>query len=310
MARLELTRLGVAFAGPVVLASGPVGFGLELASVGDMGRLGALTTKTITRLPRAGNPAPRLADAPAGTLNSVGLTNPGLEAFRERILPKLQDLGTRIIVSFAAADEEEAGWIAQELGRTEGIDALELNLSCPNVEGTRPALEAGMTFRWVRACTDQTLPLLAKLSPDSQDIVGVAEAALRGGAAGLTVGNTIQGTRIDWNTGLPVFARVFGGLSGPALLPVALAKVFALRAALPGVPIVGTGGVTSLGAMLEMAMAGADLVGVGTGAMVDPDLPWRLTAELETWLVGREIARYETIISCAHRGGLAVVHGT
>ncbi len=307
MVTLELERLGQLFANPVVLASGPAGFGLELASLFQWRPLGGLTTKTVTPEPREGNPPPRLVDAPAGALNSIGLVNPGLEAFVAGVLPSVAELPTVKLISFAAPDPRRAEEMAHALGTAPGSDLLELNLSCPNVEGRPPAWEVGTTADMVRAAAGATkIPLLAKLSPDVPDIVPVAAAALDAGAAGLTLVNTARAMRIQWDTGLPTLVRTWGGLSGAALLPIALAKVFQARQAFPGVPIVGTGGVMDIGGLLEMVMAGADLVGVGLGVMADPVLPWRLVEALEEWMAQRGVERYEELVGCAHRGGFRV----
>ncbi len=311
MVTLELKRLGQTFANPVVLASGPAGFGLELASLFRWRPMGGLTTKTVTPTPREGNPPPRLVDAPGGALNSIGLVNPGMEAFVAGVLPSVAELPTVRLISFAAPHPEQAEAMADTLGAAPGTDILELNLSCPNVEGRPPAWEAGTTADMVRAAAAATkTPLLAKLSPDVPDIVPVAAAALEAGAAGLTLVNTVRALRIQWDTGLPTLVRTWGGLSGAAILPIALAKVFQARQAFPGVPIVGTGGVMDLGGLLEMVMAGADLVGVGLGVMVDPVLPWRLVESLETWMTQRGFERYEALVGCAHRGGLHVSEQT
>jgi len=299
--------LGRSFANPVVLASGPAGFGLELKPFFLRRPLGALTTKTITREPRSGNPPPRLVDAPAGALNSIGLANPGLEAFLADVLPEIRELSTVRIVSFAASDPSEAEVMAGRLGEASGVDLLEVNLSCPNVEGRPPACERGTAWEMVRAASDATsVPLLAKLAPDVSDVVEIAEGVLEAGASGLTLINAVRGLRINRDTGRPALARRWGGLSGAAILPVALAKVFQVREAFPEVPIVGTGGVTELGSLLEMLMAGADLVGLGLGVMADPEVPWKLAQELEAWLSRRDIDDCSEIIGCAHRGGLGV----
>ncbi|MFO8034972.1 MAG: dihydroorotate dehydrogenase [Candidatus Bipolaricaulota bacterium] len=304
---LKLDRLGWEFINPVLLASGPAGFGLELATFFRKRSLGGLTTKTLTREPRQGNPPPRLVDAPAGALNSIGLANPGLEIFFAEILPQLRELPTVRVVSFAAPEPGEAEAMAGALGGAAGVDVLELNLSCPNVDGRIPAWDSKATGEMVRASAGAThTPLLAKLSPDVPDVVPQGEAALKAGATGLTLVNAVRGLRIKHDTGLPAFARKWGGLSGGAILPISLAKVFQARQAFPGVPIVGVGGVTNLGSLLEMAMAGADLVGLGLAVMADPALPWRLVEELEEWLSCRGIGQYSEVVGCAHRGGLDV----
>ncbi len=307
MVDLAVSRLGQSFANPVLLSSGPAGFGLELAPLFRSKPLGGLTTKTVTPSPRQGNPPPRLVDAPAGALNSIGLANPGLDEFLAQVLPELRELPTVRLVSFAASDVQGVEAMAGVLGEAAGVDVLELNLSCPNVEGRPPSWDSASTRELVRAATRATCtPLLAKLSPDVTDVVPVAAAALEEGAAGLTLVNTVRGLRIQRDTGRPTLARMWGGLSGAAILPIALARVFEARRAFPEVPIVGVGGVTDLGSLLEMAMAGADLVGIGLAVMCDPELPWRLCVELKQWLCRRRISRYSQLVGCAHRGGVDV----
>jgi len=304
---LETTVLGQPFGNPVVLASGPAGFGLELSSLFRRRPLGGLTTKTVTWEPRSGNPPPRMVDAPAGALNSIGLANPGLETFLADVLPEVRELPTVRIVSFAASDPHEAESMAGRLGEADGVDLLEFNLSCPNVEGRPPACARGTAEEMVRAAARASrAPLLAKLAPDVTNMVEIADATLEAGARGLTLINTVRGLRINRDTGRPVLARSWGGLSGPAILPVALGKVFQVREAFPGVPIVGVGGVTDLGSLLEMLMAGADLVGVGLGVMADPESPWKLVDELATWLSRRDIDHCSEVVGCAHRGGLGI----
>ncbi|MGC9529077.1 MAG: dihydroorotate dehydrogenase [Candidatus Bipolaricaulaceae bacterium] len=304
MADLRVHLAGLTFTTPLVLASGPAGFGLELAEGTDLGAVGALTTKTITPQPQAGNPPPRLADAPCGALNSIGLANPGLDAFLEQVLPAIRGLAPLRIVSIAAARPDEVGRMAERLDEAAGVDLVELNLSCPNVEGEMPGRDPDATAAFVRAAARRLhRPLLAKVSPEAPDLVRVAGAALTAGAAGLTLINAIQGMRIDRQRGVPVFHRSFAGLSGPAIFPIALAKVFTVRRAFPTAFIVGTGGVADLGAVVEMAMAGADLVGIGAGIMATPALPVQLSAGLSTWLAEHKLASFREICSCAHRGG-------
>ncbi len=307
MVRSGTDLLGKSFVNPVVLASGPAGFGLELADVFRRWPLGALTTKTLTHQPRRGNPPPRLVDAQAGALNSIGLANPGVGRFLREILPRLRDIPTVKVVSFAAEAAQEAEVVAGELDGAVGVDLLEMNLSCPNVSGRPASWNSEATFQMVQAATRVTrIPLLAKLSPDVPDVVPLGEAALKAGAQGLTLVNAVRGLRIQHDTGRPTLARKWGGLSGPAILPIALAKVFEARRAFPGVPIVGVGGVTDLGSLLEMCMAGANLVGLGLAVMADPLLPWRLAEELDGWLCRRGIESLTDVVGCAHRGGLSV----
>ncbi len=307
MANLALTRLATTFATPVILASGPAGFGYELAEALDLGSIGAITTKTITIEPKVGNPQPRLVDCSSGALNSIGLENPGVETFRQMAHPRILGLPLRKILSVAASSLEDMSTIVTQVRGLPGYDAIELNLSCPNVGGAIPGADAAS----VRAFTEAAVhaashPVLVKLPGDSGNLLRSCEQALDAGASGLTLINSMRGMRIDWNTGRPFLSRLYGGLSGPAILPISLARVFEIRQAFPDVLIIGTGGVSDLGSALEMMMAGADLVGIGFGLMVDPQLPENLARAMAAWLDKRQIGSIEDIIGLAHRGGFHV----
>ena len=307
MADLTLERFGRVFRNPIVLASGPVGFGFELEEDGLLSAVGALTTKSVTPTPRSGNPQPRLVDCPCGALNSIGLENPGIEAFIEQILPLVARFPTERIVSVAAPSEEELAELVGRLSEERGVDAIELNLSCPNVNGGRIGADAEEVARYVgRARKTASLPLLAKLPGDSGDFLEAGRAALDAGADGLTLINSVRGLRIDRLSGRPFLHRGFGGLCGPAILPIALARVFEARDAFPEAVIVGTGGVTDLGSLVEMLLAGADLVGIGFGMMADPGIAVRLPEELETWLDEQEADSVDEVVGAAHRGGFGV----
>jgi len=307
VADVKVTRLGMGFASPVVLASGPAGFGIELASEIALARLGAVTTKTITLLPRRGNAQPRLVDCPAGALNSIGLENPGFDAFAGDIHPRVAELPVRRILSIAAASVSELQSLMRKAAALNAIDAIELNLSCPNLGGAVPGANSDEVAAYTRAAASETdRPLLVKLPGDSGNLVQSCERALARGARGLTLINSVRGLRIDWATGRPFLDHMYGGLSGSAILPIALARVFEVRSAFPDAVIVGTGGVNTLGGLLEMLMAGADLVGIGFGLMVDPALPQRLVEELERWMNDRGVAAVDDLVGAAQRGGFDV----
>ena len=307
MAALTVHAAPFQLATPIVLASGPAAFGQELLEALDYATVGALTTKTITPRPRAGNPQPRLVDCPCGVLNSIGLENPGFDRFVEAYLPTVLNLPTRRIVSLAAERPEEIARMVGRLADVEGIDGLELNLSCPNIDdvviGSEPAIVASFV-RAVRPETDR--PLLVKLPGDTGSLIASAEAALDAGANGLTLINSVRGLRIDHRVGRPMLHRKTGGLSGPAILPVALARVFEARRAFPGAFLIGTGGVTDVESLIEMLAAGADAVGIGYGIMANPRLPMDLAAGLAGWLAERRLASVEDVIGAAHRGGFVV----
>lgn len=307
MADLTVQRLGLAFANPVVLASGPAGSGVELLSDPIAAGVGAITLKTLTPRPRTGNPQPRLVDCPAGALNSIGLQNPGCKAFVDCTLPLLADLPARRIGSLAAPNPEEMAEMAALLGNRPEIDVIEVNLSCPNVDHAVIADDIDAVRAVVGAAVAASpVPVLAKLPGDSPFMLDAAAAALDAGAAGLTLINAIRGMRIDRQSGRPFLHRGTGGLSGPAIFPIALLRVFEARRAFPGVVIVGTGGVVDVGGVVEMLLAGADLVGIGFGFMVEPRLPARLAVELERWMDERGVPSPDILTSAAHHGGIDV----
>jgi len=307
MADVAIERLGKRFASPVVLASGPAGFGMELQGEIDLSCIGALTAKTVTPMSRIGNPQPRLIDCACGALNSIGLENPGFKVFRESILPVVLGLPTQHIVSLSAPTADQLAWMAAELASIDGICAVELNLSCPNVSLGVVGADPVAVREYVEAArVEGGHPVLVKLPGDAGDLLASAGAALDAGAAGLTLINTVRGMRINRNSGQPFLHRAYGGLCGPAILPIALARVFEARQAFPDTVIIGTGGVTDVGSLVEMLLAGADLVGLGFGLMADPELPQRLHGELNTWLTERGIGSVEEIIGAAHQGGIDV----
>jgi dihydroorotate dehydrogenase (NAD+) catalytic subunit len=283
--RMAVQALGIEFANPVLTASGTFGYGAELAACCELAALGGLVTKGISLEPRAGNPPPRICETAAGMLNSIGLANVGLAAFVRDKLPFLRDCGTRVVVNFFGETEEEYVRLAAALGEHAGagIDALEMNISCPNVEagglefGVHPEV-AGRLVERVRAATG--LPLCVKLTPNVTDIVALARACAQGGASALSLINTLRGMAIDARARRPRLARVFGGLSGPAIKPVALRMVHEVARARLGVPLIGIGGIASGEDAAEFLLAGATLVQVGTASFVRPDAAARVAAEL------------------------------
>jgi dihydroorotate dehydrogenase (NAD+) catalytic subunit len=257
---------------PVMTASGTFGMGPEMERFFDLKIPGALVLKTITYHPRLGNKPPRLAESPAGLLNSIGLPNAGVHAFVKEQLPGLAGRSSCLIVNFAGEREEEFPMAAAVLDGREGIDALEINLSCPNVaSGQLPfSKEPEVVERIVRSVRKVTdLPLLAKLSPNVGDIVDVARAAMEGGADILTLINTLLGMSLCWRSRKPRLSTVFGGLSGPAIKPVALRMVHEVYRALKA-PIVGVGGISTVEDVMEFLVAGAGAVQVGTATFSDP----------------------------------------
>ena len=256
---------------PVGTASGTYGKGIEFLPFYDTSRLGCVVVKTITMSPRPGNPPPRLVETAGGMLNSIGLPNPGVEAYIEHELPKLRTLGAPLVINIAGHDAAEFATLAARLERESGIDALELNMSCPNVSGgldfSASPEAARDVLKRVRDVTAR--PLIAKLSPNVTDIRPIAVAVQEAGADAVSAINTFVGMAIDWRARAPVLGRGVGGLSGPAIKPLALRIVWQLSRVLT-IPIVGIGGVATADDAMEFLVAGASAVQVGTANYINP----------------------------------------
>lgn len=307
---VDLTaRLGpVTLPNPIVAASGTYGHGDEVARLGDPSALGAVTTKSLSPYPWPGNPAPRVHEAPAGMLNSVGLENPGVDAWLEHDLPGLLARGARVIASiWGRSVDDYAKAAAALVPAATRLVALEVNVSCPNLEdrGEMFAHHPEATAAAVRACVEQplaALPVFAKLSPNVTDLRPIAAAAMEVGATGLTLVNTVMGLAIDAERRRPRLGADGGGLSGPAIKPVALRAVFEVSQALPGVPIIGTGGVASGVDAVEMLLAGASAVGVGTATFFAPRAAERIGAELVRWCDRHGVARVADLVGALEVG--------
>jgi dihydroorotate dehydrogenase (NAD+) catalytic subunit len=299
-------RLGGAeLPNPVLAAAGCAGAGRELAQFIDVNRVGAIISKSIMTEPRAGNPSPRLAETPSGLLNSVGLQGPGIDAYLQRDLPWLLSRGARVVVSIAGQTFREYGTLAARLSDAAGVSAVEINLSCPNAEdaGRLFALDpqtAGTVVARVRGSLRYDIPVFAKLSPDVTDIVAVAGACVAAGADGLSLINVMLGMAIDPGTLRPALAGAYGGLSGPAIRPVAVRCVWQVREAFPDLPIIGSGGVRTGRDALELLLAGASMVGVGTAIIHDPSACSRVLRELEEELAAIGVDRVTDVVSQAH----------
>ena len=293
-------------AAPVLTASGCAAAGRELDQFFDITELGAIVTKSVMLEPRSGRATPRMAETPSGMLNSIGLQGPGIHAFIEHDLAWLRERGTRTIVSIAGNTTQEYEDLAKILRTVEGIDAIEVNISCPNVSdrgqvfACRADTSAGVVAS-VRRSTDPSVPVLVKLSPDVTDIVTIAVACERAGADGLSLINTTLGMVIDTDTMRPALAGVTGGLSGPAIRPIAVRCVWQVRDALPDIPILGMGGIRSGRDALEFILAGANAVSVGTVVFHDPAAPLRIQRELAVELASRGFSRLRDAVSYAHR---------
>ena len=273
MGRLSVSLCGVELSNPIIPASGTFGYGHEFAGYYDLDCLGALALKGTTLAPRFGNPTPRIAEAPAGMLNAVGLQNPGVDGVIENELPKLAAVFHKpAIANVSGFSLEEYAAVCQKLDPRPEIGWLEVNVSCPNVHGggmsfgTDPAAAAAVT-RAVKAVTKK--PVILKLSPNVTDIVAVARACEDAGADGLSLINTVLALRIDWKTRRPILANTTGGLSGPAIFPLALRMVWQVSQAV-SIPVIGLGGVSSAEDAAEMLLAGAAAVQVGAANLVDP----------------------------------------
>jgi dihydroorotate dehydrogenase (NAD+) catalytic subunit len=300
------TRLGhVELPNPILTASGCAGSGRELAQFFDVSKIGAVVTKSVMLGPRAGRPTPRMAETPSGMLNSIGLQGPGIDAFLRRDLPWLLARGARAVVSIAGSTVEEYAELAARLSDAAGLTAIEINISCPNVEhrgqvfACDPGAAAAVTEA-VRGRVRYDIPVFAKLSPDVTDIVAIARACVSAGADGLSMINTLLGIAIDTDTMRPVLAGVTGGLSGPAIRPVAVRCIWQVREALPDVPIIGMGGVRTGRDALELILAGASMVGVGTTIFHDPSACVRILRELEEELAHRGVERLTDVVALAH----------
>jgi dihydroorotate dehydrogenase (NAD+) catalytic subunit len=290
---------------PVLTASGCAGAGRELAQFFDIAKIGAITTKSVMLAPRAGRPTPRMAETASGMLNSIGLQGPGIDAFLQRDLPWLLSRGARAVVSIAGGSVSEFAELASRLSDASGVTAIEVNISCPNVEdrGQVFACDAGASASVIEAVRGRVrydIPVFAKLSPDVTDIVAIARACRRAGADGLSMINTLLGMAIDTGAMRPALAGVTGGLSGPAIRPVAVRCIWQVHQAMPDVPIIGMGGVQTGRDALELILAGASMVSVGTTIFHDPTACLRILRELDEELGRRGIERLSDAIGRAH----------
>ena len=297
-------RLGsIQLLNPVMTASGTAGHGDELQAYFPLSSLGAVVAKSISPGPWPGNPAPRVHQTPSGMLNSVGLQGPGVEAWIREDLPLLVTAGARVVVSIwgqRVADYAEA---ATMLAGVDGLTAIEVNVSCPNVEDRRRMFaHSPEATAEVLAAVHQAnpLPLWAKLSPNVADVAEVANAAIGAGAEAVTLINTVLGMTIDIDKRRPLLGAGGGGLSGAAIHPVAVRAVYDVRSALPDATIIGVGGVMSGADAIELLMAGANGIQVGTATFRDPRAPLRVLEEMESWCARRGVRSVSDLIGAAH----------
>lgn len=289
---------GIWMKNPVMTASGTFGYGPEFADYLDLGSLGGIITKGLSLKPRAGNPTPRIVETCSGMLNAIGLQNVGIDEFIEKKAPFYRTINTKVIANFFGTTVEEYAELAGRLDAVPEVAGVEVNISCPNVKqggivfGTDPAAAAAVVGA-VRERTNK--PVIVKLSPNVTDIVAMAEACVDSGADALSVINTITAMAIDLKSRRPVLANITGGLSGPAIKPIALRMVWQVAKAVD-VPVIGIGGIMSATDALEFLLAGATAVQVGTASFLDPGAAGRIVKEMEDYLVSEGIADVRELI--------------
>lgn len=287
---------------PILVASGTFGYAREMAALVDLSRLGGIVPKTITQEPRQGNAPWRTIETPAGMLNSIGLDNDGIEAFLTHHQPYLAELETAIVVSIAGRTVEEFVGMSRRLGQAAGITAIELNISCPNVSGgvdlgTDPAACEQVVAGCRAACE---LPIFAKLTPNVTNIRTIAKAAEAGGADAISAINTCLGMAVDWRRKRPMLGNVVGGLSGPAIKPIALRCVFQI-ASVVDVPIIGIGGIATIDDVMEFFAAGASAIQLGTANFYDPTCSTRILDELPAALAEIDAENVTDAVGTLHR---------
>lgn len=301
------TTLGNAwFSSPIFTASGCASSGRELAQFFPLHEIGAVVTKSVMNKARAGRATPRMAETASGMLNSIGLQGPGIDSFIANDIPYLLDQKARIIVSIAGESVEEYAALARKLRSVAGISALEVNISCPNVEnrGLVFACDLDASRRvidGVRRATGGEIPIIAKLSPDVTDVTAIAQGVVDAGADALALINTVLGMVINLDTMRPHLGGKTGGLSGPAIKPIAIRAVFQVHEKLPQVPILGMGGISSGRDALEMILAGASGVSIGTASFGNPTALMSIQSELKELLVAKGFASLREAVGFAHR---------
>lgn len=301
---LRVDLAGLSLKNPVLTASGTFGYGLEFAPYGDLRELGGIVVKGLSLAPRQGNPMPRLAETPCGMLNAVGLQNCGVEVFLRDKLPKLPWRETAVLANLYACDADEFAQLAGILAHEAGVAALEVNISCPNVKagGALFGQDPGQAARVTEAVKARAgnKPVMVKLSPNVTDIAGVAKAVEGAGADAISLINTLTAMAVDIRTRRPRLANVIGGLSGPAVKPVALRCVWQVARAV-AIPVVGLGGITTAEDILEFILVGATAVQVGTANFLRPDTAFQLVRDLEKLVAELGITSWEEF-----RGGLKI----
>jgi dihydroorotate dehydrogenase (NAD+) catalytic subunit len=295
---LSVKVAGVRFSNPVLVASGTFGYGEEYGALIDLSKLGGIVTKSVTLNPREGNPPPRTVETPSGMLNAIGLANVGVDEFIQKKLPFLRKLKTRIIVNVAGSTIREYVEVVRRLSRCRGIDMLEINISCPNVK--QGGLAFGAKPKSAHDCIKQvkdhsSLPIMAKLSPNVANIGEIACAVQEAGADAVSLINTLVGMAIDVEERKPILANITGGLSGPAIKPVALAMVWKVAKATK-LPVIGMGGIFNTRDALEFILAGACMVQVGCGNFVDPQTSIKIVNGLNGYLKEKKVKKITDLV--------------
>ena len=293
------------FPNPIFTASGCAGSGKELSQFFELSELGAIVTKSIALKPRSGRATPRMAETPSGMLNSIGLQGPGIDQFLEDDIPWLLNRNARIVVSISGETVEEFASIARRLRTVNGLFGIEVNISCPNVENRGlvfacDPVASRSVVESVRRNMGGDYPLLVKLSPDVTDIVSIAKEVVAAGADGLALINTVLGMAIDIDKMRPKLAGLTGGLSGPAIRPIAVRAIYQVHKALPNIPILGMGGVSSGRDALELVLAGASGISVGTATFGNPNAAMQVKNELLSLIQERGFNSFKDAIGAAH----------
>ncbi len=293
--QVQLNRLKLR--NPILVASGTFGYAKEMSAFVDFSKLGGIVPKTVTGEPRIGNPPPRTVETTSGMLNSIGLDNDGIDTFIEKHVPYLTSLNTALIANIAGRTVEDFAGLAGKLATCSGIAALELNISCPNVSGgvdfgTNPDSARDVVKAVRDACP---FPVIAKLTPNVTDITKVAAGAAEGGADAVSCVNTFQGMAIDWRKRKPILGNVLGGLSGPAIKPLALRCVYQVARAVE-IPVIGIGGIANIDDVMEFLIAGASAVQIGTANFYDPGLSARLVDQLDQVLESEGVSSVSEFI--------------
>jgi len=302
---LQVDIAGIKLKNPILTASGCFGYGEEGSEFFDLAELGGIVTKSITPLPRTGHPPPKVVETCSGMLNAIGLTNVGVNKYIAEKLPQLKNCGCAVIVNIAGTTVEDYVELAEKISAQDGVDAIELNISCPNVDrgglefSSSPRAAADVVSAVKKVCR---VPVIPKLSPNVTDIVEIARAVESAGADGVSLINTLVGTAIDIETGQFRLSNRWGGLSGPAIKPIALAMVYKVASAVK-IPVIGLGGIANGADVVEFLMAGAAAVQIGTACFAEPNIFIRARNELEAYLAAHGYKDASEIIGLTRRLG-------